>query len=39
MRGEVKKFSFLHSEDNVEKFWTDFRDFLTKLIKKVWIIN
>ena len=34
MRDEVKNLSFLHSEDNVEKLWTDLRELLTELTKK-----
>ena len=34
MRDEVKNLSFLHSEDNVEKVWTDLRELLTELTKK-----
>ena len=35
MRDEVKNLSFLHSKDNVEKVWTDLRELLTELTKKV----
>ena len=34
MRDEVKNLSFLDSEDNVEKLWTDLRELLIELTKK-----
>ena len=35
MRDEINNLSFLHSEDNVEKLWTDLRELLTELTKKL----
>ena len=36
MSDEVKNLSVLHSEDNVEKLWTDLRELLTELTKSLY---
>ena len=39
MIDEVDISSFFHSEDKVEKIWTDLRELLAEITKKVCITN